>query len=62
MFPLQKGKYICVYMNFNGVGGTEAYETIMAKWSELEAAIPGLERSISQRAILKFSSIFSGHY
>lgn len=48
-FRVKTSKYICVYMNFNGVGGTDAYETIMAKWSELEAAIPGLQHSISRK-------------
>jgi len=48
-FRSKTGKYICVLMGFNGIGGVEAYEKIMDKWQELESSIPGLVHSFSSK-------------
>ena len=45
-------------MYVKGVGGLEAYENIMEKWSEFESSLPGLEHSISSHG---FPEIFIKH-
>lgn len=57
-FRAKAEKYICVFMYFNGVGGLEAYEKIMDKWSEFESSLPGLEHSIASHG---FPEIFIKH-